>query len=645
LGHFAGIINILNQPWAIPPLAILGFIGLFAVASYISEKRRHTRRLRMFVRTVLIVVVIFVAFLGYRQFNLIRNPPGQILVVVASDPGGRVPTDKELLQKIWEEIHTEMLGLPLTGVKVVLRKIPLRDKAAAESIIDQGAINILIWIQRSLGGDSLHISIAGGNLPPMIGDLFNPERTAKAGMEMPEYIHITSGLEQQDVAQIAEQTTLSVVGFLCYQTGIYSEAVAHFDRALARTPFDVDFPFTHNILYRFLGLAHYQQGHSEEAIDYYQKLVALDRDDPTAHVLLAEAYLDLGTFDKAIAEYETAISLDPTHADAYCGLGGVYFLQDDLENAKTYCQRALDYEPAHVCARVGLSRIYLHDKEHDKAISELQDALKADPQSASLHMNLGMLYEKQGEMIEATKHYQEAVRINPYFAYYRYILGGAYWRLGTQNGLAMARGEFRKAVSLNPCMAPLIHNDLGRAYIRFREKDLAIKEYNMAIECMRQCGQASDISGVYNNRGLAFQKFGDYDKAIEDFTKAIELDPRNNYAFSNRGNAYYELRYYELAISDQNKALEIDPKYPKHYYNRAIAYRELEKYHQAVADFDQAIELDPEYYKALYERGLTYEKLGDNEKAIEDFERILDLGEDEYWCDKAKKVLEDLRKQ
>jgi tetratricopeptide (TPR) repeat protein len=53
---------------------------------------------------------------------------------------------------------------------------------------------------------------------------------------------------------------------------------------------------------------------------------------------------------------------------------------------------------------------------------------------------------------------------------------------------------------------------------------------------------------AFNNRGTAYIKLKQFEKAIQDYNQAIELDPEYTHAFNNRGLAYAKLKQFEKAI-------------------------------------------------------------------------------------------------
>ena len=195
----------------------------------------------------------------------------------------------------------------------------------------------------------------------------------------------------------------------------------------------------------------------------------------------------------------------------------------------------------------------------------------------------------------------------------------------------------------------------GIAYIRLKNNDLAIINFDKAIEL----NPRRFIS--YLSRGLAYRDKGKYDRAIADFDRAIELeskmtstdveqrkddfkeryekasgdfhklvqlDPepwfywfRRGVAYDERGKVYLTKGDYDRAIADFSTLIQIDPNQADVYHHRGAAYGLKGDLNHAIADFDRAIELDPRLKAAHYNRGLAYELKGDQARARADFDK------------------------
>ena len=77
----------------------------------------------------------------------------------------------------------------------------------------------------------------------------------------------------------------------------------------------------------------------------------------------------------------------------------------------------------------------------------------------------------------------------------------------------------------------------------------------------------------YYSRGRAYQKQDEDDLALADYNKAIEINPQYAEAYNNRGLLYYEEGKLELALADFNKTIEINPQLASAYGNRGLLYK------------------------------------------------------------------------
>ena len=145
------------------------------------------------------------------------------------------------------------------------------------------------------------------------------------------------------------------------------------------------------------------------------------------------------------------------------------------------------------------------------------------------------------------------------------------------------------------------YNDLGVMYSEKREYDLAISEFNKALEVCPM------LTETYNNRGITYAKKGQYDLAISDFTRALEIKPDIATVHFNRGITYAQKGKYALAFQDFDRSLELDPINAPAYANRGSVHA-----HLACSDWEKACRLgDCIYLEEAVKIGLCI-KLNEN---------------------------------
>src|SRR6185437_16348182 len=114
-----------------------------------------------------------------------------------------------------------------------------------------------------------------------------------------------------------------------------------------------------------LGSAMSDQGRLDEAIDAYQRAIALTPDYPEACNNLGNALKDQARLDEAIAAYERAIGLKPDLAEAHNNLGNTLKDQGRLDEAIACFRKALALKPAFSAAASNLALSSLYHPDHD----------------------------------------------------------------------------------------------------------------------------------------------------------------------------------------------------------------------------------------------------------------------------------------
>jgi tetratricopeptide (TPR) repeat protein len=90
------------------------------------------------------------------------------------------------------------------------------------------------------------------------------------------------------------------------------------------------------------GDALYKQGRYQEAIEYYDRALAMDPNDVSALNNKGNALGDLGRYQEAIEYYDRALAIDPNDADALYNKGNPFVILGDSTypriNLVLHCQ-------------------------------------------------------------------------------------------------------------------------------------------------------------------------------------------------------------------------------------------------------------------------------------------------------------------
>jgi len=199
---------------------------------------------------------------------------------------------------------------------------------------------------------------------------------------------------------------LQNLAFLQRETGDLAAAVATLRRSLALHPDDVDAA-------ALLGAYLNESGHGKESADVLQ--VYADRKEPDVDVLLARGsgLAQAGRTQEAIETFNRALAIDPSNAAAKANLGTVYLLVHDSPRARAVMQEALALDPDVSRAHNALGVIAAETGHPDEAIEHCKRAVELNPSEWDTLFNLGKLLRQQGRPAEARPYLERFVRLAP----------------------------------------------------------------------------------------------------------------------------------------------------------------------------------------------------------------------------------------
>lgn len=166
---------------------------------------------------------------------------------------------------------------------------------------------------------------------------------------------------------------------------------------------------------------------------------------------------------------------------------------------------------------------------------------------------------------------------------------------------------------------PYAYNNRGRFFLNEGKNDLALADFNKALELK------PDHFRAYNNRGILFMNTNRNEEALADFNKAIELMPESEGLYMNRGNVLKNLNRNEEAKKDLDKAIEMKPDFAEAWYSRGNLYTGEGKSNEAISDFSKAIELNKNYVEAILNRANVLRDKNRYDEALKDYEKAIRL--------------------
>jgi tetratricopeptide (TPR) repeat protein len=162
------------------------------------------------------------------------------------------------------------------------------------------------------------------------------------------------------------------------------------------------------------------------------------------------AYFHLGKFAQAMEDYNKAIAINPEYSGAYNNRGLLYFKQGNFNLAISDFNQSIEKNTESASAYSSYSNrglAYFHQGNFSQAMLDYNKAIEINPYFADAYSNRGLLYYNQKEFKQAILDYSKAIELNPNVSDEYNNRGTCYIHLGNYiNALA----DYNKAVEIDP---------------------------------------------------------------------------------------------------------------------------------------------------------------------------------------------------
>lgn len=223
-----------------------------------------------------------------------------------------------------------------------------------------------------------------------------------------------------------------------FQTSYWKDSLTLWTHDLACTP-------ENSLALNALGLALFNQGKLDEAVQHYQRALQFEPENVECQNNLGAALFSQGKLDEAIQHYEQALQVNPNYAQAHYNLGLVLAARGNLPGAIQHFESAIQLDPDYAEAQDDLGASLAAQGKLTEAIQHYESAIQLNPGDAKAHNNWGIALARQGNSAEAAQHFKRAIQLNPDYtrAYFNYGLV-----LARQGNQSEAIQNFQQALNL-----------------------------------------------------------------------------------------------------------------------------------------------------------------------------------------------------
>jgi adenylate cyclase len=167
----------------------------------------------------------------------------------------------------------------------------------------------------------------------------------------------------------------------------------------------------------FLGTSKSPQKSFETAINYFQKVLAVDENHPVARSALAYVYGMQRKYEQALAQAQQAIESNPGRANTHFVLGSILYFTGRYEEALQTLKKVIRLDPkGPAYYYLAMGHAYRGLKQYEEAIASYKKAFEGKPNYWMPRVFLAATYSMAGRDEMARAEAAEVLRINPKFS-------------------------------------------------------------------------------------------------------------------------------------------------------------------------------------------------------------------------------------
>jgi DNA-binding winged helix-turn-helix (wHTH) protein/Tfp pilus assembly protein PilF len=259
----------------------------------------------------------------------------------------------------------------------------------------------------------------------------------------------------------------------------------------------------------------------QQALEQFERAVALDPQSPAFHAGLADAYSAMSDFGvaspaemrpRAMKAALRALNLDPQSAEGHEALGRAQFLFDwDFARAQRSLARAVALDAEYMPAYQATAWLQSARGQDVEAIAAARRALQLDPVNTARYTELAWVLTLGGHYDEARQEIERALQLNPR-SFETWLMKGWTYELNEQPDAAFA--AYREGLRVGGVGEEALRRIEGV----YRAEGLA-GYYRGWLDQKPRSG-STPMSNTF--RAMVYVRAGELDRAIESLQQAYQ---------------------------------------------------------------------------------------------------------------------------
>ncbi|MEO7793349.1 MAG: tetratricopeptide repeat protein [Thermoanaerobaculia bacterium] len=264
----------------------------------------------------------------------------------------------------------------------------------------------------------------------------------------------------------------------------------------------------------------------------------LDRTNYELALFLGETCFNEGDTEAALGFFQKVLEVKADHFEALVFSGVIFHEQGNFHRAEALLKKAVAEYPDAFLPHFSLGAVYAAHGDLTRAVAYLEQANLLDRVPQALYL-LGNCRYEMGQAAHAIRSLREAVRLDPAFEEAHYLLGLAYLdRHWNKKALA----SFREAQRLNPR--------------RLRYQDLVQYLSGRTGAPLPEVGTAA---ARYMAKAEEHRARGERDRALSSYQKALDAEPENPTLLMSFAMLCLSLDRWEELEAATRRVLELNP--------------------------------------------------------------------------------------